>query len=152
VACPCVPSTSLGVMTSETSYAAVPVAEGGLGTSTSVALAMIFHWAALRAFVPHRIFTASWLVPYRPRLKGGPVLSWMPSFKKRDLEPPPIGRHCPACTARMMTVDITPGPEGFELRTFECVQCGRTDKTVRASDPLKSNAIGWLASELKPPA
>jgi hypothetical protein len=77
----------------------------------------------------------------------------MASFKKRDPELPPIGRrHCPACTARMMTVDITPGPEGFEYRTFECVQCGRTDKTVRATDPLKSNAIGWLASELKSPA
>src|SRR5277367_2008753 len=140
-------------MTSETSYAAVPVAEGFEGSVPNQRRPSEHIRLGRRCFVPHRIFTAFCLVPYRLRLKGGPVLSWMPSFKKRDPELPPIGRpRCPACTARMMTVDITPGPEGFEYWTFECARRGHTDKTVLASDPLKSNAIGWLVSELKPPA
>jgi hypothetical protein len=61
----------------------------------------------------------------------------------------PIGRpRCPNCQMRMMTADISPGPEGFEHRTFECVKCDHTEKTIFACDPLRSNAIGWLSGEL----
>jgi tRNA(Ile2) C34 agmatinyltransferase TiaS len=64
----------------------------------------------------------------------------------------PVQRpRCPRCQARMSTIDLSPGPEGFEHRTVECSKCGYSEETVAACDPLRSNAVGWLASELKPP-
>jgi hypothetical protein len=52
---------------------------------------------------------------------------------------------------RMLTVDIQPGPEGFEHRTFECLKCGHSEKKILACDPLHSNAVDWLADELGRP-
>jgi len=46
---------------------------------------------------------------------------------------------------------ISPGPPGLEDRTFECSTCYRTEKISFPIDPLKTDALGWLASELKPP-
>ena len=46
---------------------------------------------------------------------------------------------------------ISAGERGFEERTFECSTCERTEKISVAVDPMKSDAVGWLASELKPP-
>jgi hypothetical protein len=40
---------------------------------------------------------------------------------------------------------------GFEQRTFECATCHRIEKVSIPVDPLKIDAIGWMASELKPP-
>jgi hypothetical protein len=40
---------------------------------------------------------------------------------------------------------------GFEQRTFECATCHRIEKVSIPIDPLKIDAIGWMASELKPP-
>jgi hypothetical protein len=37
------------------------------------------------------------------------------------------------------------------VRTFECATCHCTEKLSLAIDPLKTDAVGWLASELKPP-
>jgi hypothetical protein len=51
----------------------------------------------------------------------------------------------------MALARISPGERGFEERTFECATCGRTDKISLAVDPFKSDAVGWLAGELKPP-
>jgi hypothetical protein len=48
----------------------------------------------------------------------------------------------------MITADVSPGPEGFEHRTFECLKCGHTESKVIACDPLKSDAVGWLSGEL----
>jgi hypothetical protein len=48
----------------------------------------------------------------------------------------------------MKAVDVLPGPDGFERWTFECQTCGQTETKVIASDPLKSDAVGWLAGEL----
>jgi transposase len=31
---------------------------------------------------------------------------------------------------RMLTADISPGPEGFEHRTFECLNCGHTEQRI----------------------
>jgi hypothetical protein len=31
--------------------------------------------------------------------------------------------RCPDCRNRMMLARITPGPEGFDVRTFECAKC-----------------------------
>ena len=58
---------------------------------------------------------------------------------------------CPVCKHRMALARISPGERGFEERTFECATCGRTDKISLAVDPFKSDAVGWLAGELKPP-
>jgi hypothetical protein len=46
---------------------------------------------------------------------------------------------------------ISPGERGVEVRTFECATCHRIEKVSFAIDPLKTDAVGWLASELKPP-
>jgi hypothetical protein len=68
---------------------------------------------------------------------------------KPDLELLPIQRpRCPKCQTRMLTIDVSPGSEGFEHRTFECRKCSLSDTRVIAVDPLKSKAVGWLSGEL----
>jgi hypothetical protein len=46
---------------------------------------------------------------------------------------------------------ISPGERGFELRSFECSTCHRLEQISIAVDPLKTDALGWLAGELRPP-
>jgi hypothetical protein len=58
--------------------------------------------------------------------------------------------RCSRCQARMMLARISPGPSGFELRTFDCSQCDHVEKVAIASDPAKSGDVGWLVSELQP--
>jgi hypothetical protein len=52
---------------------------------------------------------------------------------------------------RMVTADVSAGPEGFERRAFECRKCGHTETKMMVSDPFKSDAIGWLSGELGRP-
>jgi hypothetical protein len=59
--------------------------------------------------------------------------------------------RCPKCQTRMTLVRISPGPTGFELRTFDCSRCNHVEKIAIASDPMKSGDVGWLVSELQPP-
>jgi hypothetical protein len=59
---------------------------------------------------------------------------------------------CPTCKHRMGLARVSPGERGFELRTFVCSTCHRVQKIALAVDPLKTDAVGWLASELKPPS
>jgi hypothetical protein len=47
----------------------------------------------------------------------------------------------------MITTDVDTGPEGFERRTFECRRCGCKETKMIASDPMKSDAVGWLSGE-----
>jgi transposase-like protein len=58
---------------------------------------------------------------------------------------------CPTCKHRMGLARISPGNRGFEQRTYACRTCGRTENVSVSVDPLKSDAVGWLDSELKPP-
>jgi hypothetical protein len=58
---------------------------------------------------------------------------------------------CPTCKHRLGLARISPGKRGFEERTFECSTCQRVEKVSFLVDPLKTDAVGWLASELKPP-
>jgi len=51
----------------------------------------------------------------------------------------------------MALARISPGERGFEVRTFECSTCERTEQVPVAVDPMKTDAVGWLASELRPP-
>jgi hypothetical protein len=46
---------------------------------------------------------------------------------------------------------ISVAKPGFEQRTFECATCRRIEKVSIPIDPLKTYAVGWMASELKPP-
>jgi len=59
--------------------------------------------------------------------------------------------HCPKCRARMTLARISPGPTGFELRTFDCSKCDHVEKIVIVSDPMKSGDVGWLVGEVQPP-
>jgi hypothetical protein len=58
---------------------------------------------------------------------------------------------CPTCKHKMGLALISPGKRGFEMRTFECATCHRIEKVSFPIDPLKTDAVGWLASELRPP-
>ncbi len=58
---------------------------------------------------------------------------------------------CPTCMRRMGLARISPGDEGFEERIFECSICHQTERVIFPIDPLKTDAVGWLASELRPP-
>jgi hypothetical protein len=63
----------------------------------------------------------------------------------------PIERpRCPMCQGRTMLARIEPGPNGSDLRTFECPKCNNVHK-VLVEDPMKSDTSSWLAGELKPP-
>jgi hypothetical protein len=59
--------------------------------------------------------------------------------------------RCSKCQIRMSLAHISPGPTGFELRTFDCSKCGYVEKVAIASDPMKSGDVGWLVGELQPP-
>lgn len=52
---------------------------------------------------------------------------------------------CPVCKHRMALARISPGERGFEERTFECSTCGRAETIAFVVDPMKSDAVGWLA-------
>jgi hypothetical protein len=59
--------------------------------------------------------------------------------------------RCSRCHTRMMLERVSSGPIGFEHRLFECPKCDQVEIRVIASDPLKSNAVGWLVGELRAP-
>ena len=59
--------------------------------------------------------------------------------------------RCPKCTNRMSLARIMPGPPGFDLRNFECEKCIHVITVTVATDPMKSDKVGWMAGELKPP-
>jgi hypothetical protein len=50
----------------------------------------------------------------------------------------------------MGLAQISTGRRGFEMRTFECRTCHRIEKVSIPVD-MTTDAVGWLASELKPP-
>jgi len=51
----------------------------------------------------------------------------------------------------MGLIRISPGKLGFEERTFECRTCDRIKKVSFPVDPMKTDAVGWLVSHLRPP-
>jgi hypothetical protein len=58
--------------------------------------------------------------------------------------------RCTRCEGRMTLTGISLGPQGRDFRTFECEKCNQTE-TVIADDPMRSEKVGWLQGELKPP-
>ena len=59
--------------------------------------------------------------------------------------------RCPKCRTRMILARISPGPRGFELRSFDCTKCDHAEQIAIAQDPMKSGDVGWLVGELRPP-
>jgi ribosomal protein S27AE len=59
--------------------------------------------------------------------------------------------HCPNCRFEMALSRVFPWRATLDLRTFECGKCGHVEKAVAEIDPMKSNALGWLLGELRPP-
>jgi len=57
--------------------------------------------------------------------------------------------RCSNCQFRMILARLSPAGKGREERLFECPKCDQAETAI-AEDPLQS-ALGWLASELKPP-
>jgi hypothetical protein len=51
----------------------------------------------------------------------------------------------------MLLSKLEAGSSGSDYRTFECQRCGRIHRVVVSNDPLTSDMVGWLASELRPP-
>ena len=45
---------------------------------------------------------------------------------------------------------ISPGEPGVEERTFECSTCHWILKVSFPIDPIKTDAVRWMASELRP--
>jgi hypothetical protein len=43
------------------------------------------------------------------------------------------------------SVSNSPGKRGFEERTFECSTCRRIENVSFPIDPMKTDALGWLA-------
>jgi hypothetical protein len=60
---------------------------------------------------------------------------------------------CPACQTRTKLARITPGPLGFDIRTFECPACDHVHQTVvELIDPMKSlKTNAWLRGQLQAP-
>lgn len=64
----------------------------------------------------------------------------------------PIERPlCPKCSSRTSLISIEAGPKGLDLRNFQCAKCGYSVTATVATDPMRSDKLGWLAGELKPP-
>jgi hypothetical protein len=63
------------------------------------------------------------------------------------------GAMSKVCEALTMLAQITRGPSGFDIRTFECPACNRVyQRVVALGDPMKSpETAGWLRGELRAP-
>ena len=53
---------------------------------------------------------------------------------------------CPKCLGPMVLARIKPSRIGFEMRTFQGVDCEHVDKVVTETYSMK-----WMSSELRPP-
>ena len=58
--------------------------------------------------------------------------------------------RCGRCLARMSLARIAPLPGGSEQRTFECPKCEAIE-TRTVADPLKSEAVVRLTTNVRPP-
>lgn len=75
----------------------------------------------------------------------------MPKLSQMDVMLTAIERpHCVRCRTRMRLARIAPLPDGSENRTFECEKCSFIE-TRTVADPLKSEAVERLTSNVRPP-
>lgn len=53
-------------------------------------------------------------------------------------------RHCSRCQALMVLARVAPARLGFDLQTFECLQCNQVEKVVAAADAGRCSVRDWL--------
>jgi len=71
----------------------------------------------------------------------------MPSLAVFDTSRIAIQSHtCPKCLGPMVLTRIKPSRIGFELRTFQGVNCDHVDKVVSETHSMK-----WISSGLRAP-
>jgi hypothetical protein len=76
----------------------------------------------------------------------------MPSFavlfdpSRMAIQPPHLPHICPKCFGSMVLARIKPSRIGFELRTFQGVNCDHVDKVVTETYSMK-----WMSSGLRAP-
>jgi hypothetical protein len=58
--------------------------------------------------------------------------------------------RCGKCLARMNLVRLVPLGDGSEQRTFECPKCDAIE-TMTVADPMKSEAVVRLTTNVRPP-
>jgi len=58
--------------------------------------------------------------------------------------------RCGRCLTRMGLARIAPLSDGSEQRTFECPKCSAIE-TLTVADPLKSEAVVRLTTNVRPP-
>jgi hypothetical protein len=66
----------------------------------------------------------------------------------------PIGLIQQGGPRRRETARVTPGPIGFDIRTFECLACEHVHQTVveLLGDPMKHITTNtWLRGQLRAP-
>ena len=56
--------------------------------------------------------------------------------------------RCPRCQTRLTVQRVVPGRSGFEHWTLRCTSCGNIHEAQVHTDPMKTDAQGWLDSEL----
>ena len=59
--------------------------------------------------------------------------------------------RCPMCGAHMETLRVIAGRPGFEHRTLRCLKCRLIYEAQAPVDPIDSDALRWIGSELTPP-
>jgi hypothetical protein len=61
-------------------------------------------------------------------------------------------QHCPKRGERMSLARIERDRSAFAIRALECTGCHHIHVAIAQADPMKSNAVLWLAShDLKSP-
>jgi len=59
--------------------------------------------------------------------------------------------RCPTCLASMEVQRVSPGRPGFEHWTLRCRRCGLIQEAQVTADPINSEALRWLGSNLMAP-
>ena len=76
----------------------------------------------------------------------------MSEFLLSTLMPRAVARpRCPQCQAPVVAQRGFSGRSGFEHWTLKCATCGQIHEARVQTDPMKSEAIGWLSGNLHAP-
>ena len=75
----------------------------------------------------------------------------MPETLLSSLAPHTAFPRCIQCQAPALVQRSTPGRSGFEHWTLRCTKCGRVSEAQIQTDPMKSEAAGWLSGDLYAP-
>jgi hypothetical protein len=59
--------------------------------------------------------------------------------------------RCLKCQSRMEVQRITVARSGFEHWTLRCTRCGHIHEAQVPTDPMSTDARGWLDGELRSP-